>query len=724
MPTAFKKFFKNRRGVRNTFTRVFVSFFVVLTVLMPATMPISVETGEIAVAHAQDSEDEAEINCGYGFGTGNFSDCIIGLVQIVFYEPAAAFLQFTGLGFDAVVAFSLSSELIGESELVNEGWTLTRDVVNTIFIFVLLYIALSLILQIGATNAKRTLTALIVVALLVNFSLFFSRVVIDASNVAAVTFYENMAAPKDEAESLVASNFAVTERTLSTAVVEGFDPQNLTGEESYEAVYDEQGVGRVLGFLLIFLTAGAVNAIAGIAFFAAAMIFLGRIVALWLLMIFSPLAFAGFILPVTQKWAKQWLQLLFSQAFVAPVFLFFLYLLLSFIGSEYIGAQFSDPDDLFPLLTKLILIAAFYITLLFAMVGLTVKLSGKAGDTAIKGGTRAGGAALGAGGFALRRGGAGAASRALRDSRAVQGLASRNGATGYVGRKLESGFNKGANSSFDARNTRIASGLGATASAAGVRGSAGKGSQASYQKSLNEAGKARQEQSKRIIDPQHQQDYENARRFTPGGNLRRFGTGGALARDMKDFNSQIKQASTHEGKVERAFASGDDRMISQWYHSTDDPYERRQIREGGRDLWKQRQQEENSARKNNNSGAEKKAREERERLEKMFNLGSTGEESVRSDYDQQIQNAESDSEKKQLQKERDRRIGEFGAEGQLEKDRREVDQVQGGTEPQSTSYGTETSKRQKEYVEAQEKNDAKKAAEQITSRLDNQQKDS
>ena len=74
------------------------------------------------------------------------------------------------------------------SAAVASGWTSVRDLVNMFFIFALLYIAIGTILQLEKVNTKKTLASLIVVGLLVNFSLFATKVVIDVSNVMASSF--------------------------------------------------------------------------------------------------------------------------------------------------------------------------------------------------------------------------------------------------------------------------------------------------------------------------------------------------------------------------------------------------------------------------------------------------------------------------------------------------------------------------------------------------------
>src|SRR3989338_10302 len=75
---------------------------------------------------------------------------------------------------------------------IDTAWKTIRDVANMGFIFVLLYAAIQTILGIGS-DTKKLIVNIIVVAILINFSLFFTKVVIDASNILAITFYDAIA---------------------------------------------------------------------------------------------------------------------------------------------------------------------------------------------------------------------------------------------------------------------------------------------------------------------------------------------------------------------------------------------------------------------------------------------------------------------------------------------------------------------------------------------------
>ncbi len=101
----------------------------------------------------------------------------------------AFLVSLAGQVFDFSTKFSIleMGTLIGSADNgINIAWSTIRDLGNIIFIFMLLWVSIMNILQMG--DAKKFIPTLIIAALLVNFSLFFTKVIIDTSNIVAVQF--------------------------------------------------------------------------------------------------------------------------------------------------------------------------------------------------------------------------------------------------------------------------------------------------------------------------------------------------------------------------------------------------------------------------------------------------------------------------------------------------------------------------------------------------------
>jgi hypothetical protein len=228
-------------------------------------------------------------------------------------QVAAFFLQSMAGIMDFAIGLTIQLDL-SKCVVVNVGWTAVRDLSNMFFIFALLYIAIQTILGLAGGNAKRLLAHIIIAAILINFSLFITTVVIDAGNVLAVSFWNKMQVQEGTTiRSSASSNF-----------VEGFNLQTILAKEQAQG-------GTTVAITPI--TQAMINIggtifmlIAGYIFLAAALMMVTRTIALVMLMIFSPFAFMSFGLPKLERYGHDWLEKLIKQTFVAPLFIFLLYL--------------------------------------------------------------------------------------------------------------------------------------------------------------------------------------------------------------------------------------------------------------------------------------------------------------------------------------------------------------------------------------------------------------
>ena len=170
------------------------------------------------------------LQCGV-FGDSQVSHCVPLLAYWIVYTPATWILALGGSIFDALTAFSLSSTVINDP-FVQTGWTMVRDIANAVFIFLLLYLGIKTVLGLG--DWKKPVGMIIVVALLMNFSLFFTKVVIDVSNLAAYQFY-NAIGGGSEAVRVNQAALGFQAHSISTRLVNTVSPQQLVGIDSWQA---------------------------------------------------------------------------------------------------------------------------------------------------------------------------------------------------------------------------------------------------------------------------------------------------------------------------------------------------------------------------------------------------------------------------------------------------------------------------------------------------------
>lgn len=261
--------------------------------------------------------------------------CGAMIFYYIIFVPTSAILWVSGQIFNASIAFSLSGDTMN-ADMITDGWGIVRDVVNIFFIFILLYIAIATILDISGYGMKELLVKVIIIALLVNFSLLITKVIIDASNILALEFYDAMSVQGGTVTAIVAGNDA---KDISAVFMDGFDPERLFNTDSFRKWMDK---GTVAHILLIYLFAGIINIIATFILFSAALLFIIRVAILWLIMILAPLGFVAVILPRTRNIANKWWNTLFSQALFAPAFLFLFYLVAKLINDNFVQSMIAS----------------------------------------------------------------------------------------------------------------------------------------------------------------------------------------------------------------------------------------------------------------------------------------------------------------------------------------------------------------------------------------------
>ena len=294
--------------------------------------------------------------------------CLAVITYYGFFYPLSATLAIVGEIFNITIAFSISSEVYN-SEFVTEGWGIVRDMANITFIFILLYIAIATILQLGTINTNQALVNVIIIAFLVNFSLFFTQVVVDMGNITASYVYNLITAP---APTMVSTTESILTKNISVAFTAGFEPQKLLSEASFVGLNTDV---KNMALVMVFLAGGIISVIAAYALGWAALILLVRIPVLWVIMIGAPFAFVAWILSGTQSFSKRWLHVLINQSFVAVIFLLFTYLIIRFI----VNAKFLD--DTFVInaatnsVTAVIIVILFKAAILIALLITAVKVA-------------------------------------------------------------------------------------------------------------------------------------------------------------------------------------------------------------------------------------------------------------------------------------------------------------------------------------------------------------
>ncbi len=455
-------------------------------------------------------------SCGISMFGGTLAGCISQIIYYLLFVPTSYLFALAGTFFDYTFSYSVQDSSY-RSAFVVQGWGLVRDFCNMFFIFIMLYVAIGTILGIHGVDTKQTIINVVIIGLSINFSLFATQVIIDASNITARVFYNSDSIKITEngangvantTPGLVIGEGGVI--PLSAALVNKVNPQNIIinsskigsiQNKSMSASSDNTDTLTAGTFILVTLLAIGINFVGIMVFASVGLMFIARVIGLWFAMIMAPLAFFTYILPSMEGtkmigW-KNWWPETFKLAFLAPVFIFFLYIILKFLEINLIADPMSK-DGLSWLIATIIPFA-FIMILLMKAKGIAEDMSGEMGKQITSKIAMAGGLALGAGlggAAVLGRATLGRAGSALANSK----WASTNGA---IGRKLGDIGKWAGSSSFDARNSKAGSifaketGMDLSGKDTGMGGLI-KANEGGFAKVRADKVKARQERAKQL----------------------------------------------------------------------------------------------------------------------------------------------------------------------------------------------------------------------------------
>lgn len=373
---------------------------------------------------------------------------------------------------------------VNDLSAVGVVWRVLRDFGNVLLIFGFLAVGISIMLGVSwYGSASSMLPKLLIAAIFLNFSLFIAEAVIDVGNLFATQFYVQITGGQTPGTSWGDKSFfdAADEEGISNKIMSQLGLQTMYGNalQTNTPIFDA-GNTWIIGFMgiLLFMVAAFVM-------FSLAFILIARFVALVVLIIVAPIGIVGFAIPKFNL-SKKWWNELIGQTITAPVMLLMLYIALAlitdakFLTGFGVGQDNGNGDSAAWLgwiggstgvsnFASMMLSFFVAMGLLLTVTLLAKKLSaigasmatGAAGK--IVGGV-AGYGVLGGSAF-VARGVLGMGAGSLLNSKDMQARAAQPGWSGrgaaalaWSGRQLQ-------NRTFDARNSKILSGIGRTVTA-------------------------------------------------------------------------------------------------------------------------------------------------------------------------------------------------------------------------------------------------------------------
>ena len=231
------------------------------------------------------------------------------------------------------------------SGMVESGWHFTAGLANMFLILFLIFIAICFILKIETFATKKTLISLIIVALLLNFSLLFVKMIVDLPIFAFNTLetaaggnfsglISQVISPLIISMALIIPVWALTIIGLGVSFITPFAPLFQLG-----FIFAFPALIPILAVLAFFVWAAFL--LAGI-FFTYVFLFGARGVILALFAILAPLAFLSLIFPQTKKYWDKWLKIVIEWAFLGVALLFLL--VLGFKGLKFLTPEYAEQN--------------------------------------------------------------------------------------------------------------------------------------------------------------------------------------------------------------------------------------------------------------------------------------------------------------------------------------------------------------------------------------------
>lgn len=206
---------------------------------------------------------------------------------------------------------------------VVQAWGTVRDLANMFFILVLLLMAFGTILQVQGYGYRQLLSRLLIMAILINFSKSIVALLIDFSQIVTLTF------------------LAPVIDTLSGSLVVALGLTNIMklAESSSTSV---TGVS----FLMAMILGGIMMIITTVIMGVILIMFLMRVITLWILIVLAPVAFLAHTFPQTDRYYKDWENELSKNLTLGPALAFFIWLALSIVGQGNISDSFGSVADI------------------------------------------------------------------------------------------------------------------------------------------------------------------------------------------------------------------------------------------------------------------------------------------------------------------------------------------------------------------------------------------
>ena len=271
--------------------------------VVPAFLPLSFSDGSIGMQFGVDTAWGAG---KVGWVIDKASD-LSGVIATLVSWLLVVGIQMINALFELVINWVwglFDYQNVSQFEAVGVGWKIMRDFCNGLFVVALLIISFATILRIENYAMKNAMPKILIMAVLINFSKTITLFLIDISNVVMMTFVN-----------------AVGGDRIGSNLVKIIGIHKITTFSSFSDIVSAQQWDLLIAITLMFVF----YIVALIAITSIVIMLIGRVVALMILVVLSPLAFTAYAIPKMQGHFSKWSGELSKQLTTGPVLAFFLW---------------------------------------------------------------------------------------------------------------------------------------------------------------------------------------------------------------------------------------------------------------------------------------------------------------------------------------------------------------------------------------------------------------
>ncbi|MEI6304498.1 MAG: hypothetical protein WCP09_00560 [Candidatus Taylorbacteria bacterium] len=289
--------------------------------------------------------------------TGGIATIVTGVVAAaVWLVITVAAWLLAAAGTILNVSMYLTTHLgmfINQSPAIYTVWTIIRDISSTLLIFFILYAAIQMILGLQDAKYGELIKSIIIVGVLINFSFFFTRALIDLSNIVSLEFYNAMAPTNTVSDT----NGDITNisKTVGQLMNSGGVSDILMGALQIDNFWKSEAAKPSALFagndykaninIIILEVAGiAVVVLTIINFIIISMICVARIAILIFLLAFSPIWIAAMGMPKLKELSDVWTKQFKTQLLFLPTYLAFLYVAMRIVTASNLSSMIANQN--------------------------------------------------------------------------------------------------------------------------------------------------------------------------------------------------------------------------------------------------------------------------------------------------------------------------------------------------------------------------------------------